>query len=45
FEYVEYGKIVGFDIELITALLEKLGYTVEVQDIGFDSLVPSLKSG
>lgn len=45
FEYVEGGKIVGFDIELITALLEKLGYTVEVQDIGFDSLVPSLKNG
>ena len=45
FEYVEDGVIVGFDIELITALLEELGYTVEVQDIGFDSLVPSLVSG
>ncbi len=45
FEYVENGKIVGFDIELITTLLENLGYTIEVQDIGFDSLVPSLKSG
>ena len=45
FEYVENGKIVGFDIELITPLLEKLGYTVEVQDIGFDSLVTSLESG
>jgi polar amino acid transport system substrate-binding protein len=42
FEYVEDGKIVGFDIELITSLLENLGYTVEVQDIGFGSLVPSL---
>ena len=42
FEYVENGKIVGFDIELITSLLENLGYTVEVQDIGFDSLIPSL---
>jgi polar amino acid transport system substrate-binding protein len=44
FEYVENGKIVGFDIELITSLLENLGYTVEVQDIGFDSLVTSLVS-
>ena len=44
FEYVENGKITGFDIELITALLEKLDYTVEVQDIGFDSLIPSLVS-
>jgi polar amino acid transport system substrate-binding protein len=45
FEYVEGGKIIGFDIELITALLEELDYTVEVQDIGFDSLVPSLING
>jgi polar amino acid transport system substrate-binding protein len=45
FEFVEDGEIVGFDIELITSLLEELGYTVEVQDIGFDSLVPSLVSG
>ena len=45
FEYVENGKIVGFDIELITSLLEALDYTVEVQDIGFDSLVPSLVTG
>jgi polar amino acid transport system substrate-binding protein len=45
FEYVQGGEIVGFDIELITTLLENLGYTVEVKDIGFDSLVPSLESG
>jgi polar amino acid transport system substrate-binding protein len=45
FEYVEGGEIVGFDIELVTALLEELGYTVEVQDINFDSLVPSLEGG
>jgi polar amino acid transport system substrate-binding protein len=45
FEYVVGGKIVGFDIELITTILENLNYTVEVKDIGFDSLIPSLKSG
>jgi polar amino acid transport system substrate-binding protein len=45
FEYVEGGKIVGFDIELITSLLEKLDYTVEVKDISFDSLIPSLING
>jgi polar amino acid transport system substrate-binding protein len=45
FEYTDAsGKIVGFDIELITAILENLNYTVEVQDIGFDSLIPSLQS-
>jgi len=45
FEYVEDGEIVGFDIEMVTMLLENLDYTVEVQDIGFDSLIPSLQSG
>jgi polar amino acid transport system substrate-binding protein len=45
FEYVENGEIVGFDIELITTLLENLNYTVEVQDVGWESLIPSLNSG
>jgi polar amino acid transport system substrate-binding protein len=29
----------------VTAILKNLNYTVEVQDIGFDSLIPSLQSG
>lgn len=46
FEYPdETGKIIGFDIELVTAILNNLNYTVEVKDIGFDSLIPSLQSG
>jgi polar amino acid transport system substrate-binding protein len=44
FEYMEGGKIVGFDIELITAILENLNYTVEVKDIAFMSLIPSLQA-
>lgn len=45
FEYTDAsGKIIGFDIELITMILESLNYTVEVKDIGFDSLIPSLQS-
>lgn len=46
FEYIdENGTIVGFDIELITMILENLNYTVEVQDISFSSLIPSLQAG
>jgi polar amino acid transport system substrate-binding protein len=46
FEYIdENGDIVGFDIELITTILENLNYTVEVKDIGWDPLIPSIKSG
>jgi polar amino acid transport system substrate-binding protein len=46
FEYIAAnGTIIGFDIDLITRVLEDQGYTVEVQDIGFDSLIPSLQTG
>jgi polar amino acid transport system substrate-binding protein len=38
-------SIVGFDIDLIKKILTDQGYTVEVQDIGFDSLIPSLQTG
>jgi len=45
FEYVdETGKIVGFDIEMVTRILENLNYTVEVKDIAFESLIPSLQA-
>jgi polar amino acid transport system substrate-binding protein len=46
FEYTdETGKIIGFDIEVVKAILKNLNYTVEVKDIAFDSLIPSLQSG
>jgi polar amino acid transport system substrate-binding protein len=46
FEYVDdNGTIVGFDIELITIILENLNYTVEVKDIGWDPLIESLRVG
>jgi polar amino acid transport system substrate-binding protein len=44
FEYVEDGVIVGFDIEMITMILENLNYTVEVQDIAFEGLIGALNS-
>lgn len=46
FEYKDAaGNIIGFDIDLIKQILTDQGYTVEVQDIGFDSLIPSLQTG
>lgn len=36
------GVPTGFDIELITALAQKAGYEVEINNMGFDSLVPAL---
>jgi len=46
FEYTDAnGNIIGFDIEMVTTILENLNYTVEVKDVGFDSLIPSLQAG
>lgn len=38
------GTITGFDIEMTTSILEDAGYTVEVKDIAFDSLIASLQN-
>ena len=45
FEYMEGGKIVGFDVELVTAVLESLNYTVEVKDTAFEGLIGELQNG
>jgi len=46
FEYVDENQnIVGFDIDAIKSILTGQGYTVEVQDISFDSLIASLQAG
>ena len=46
FEYTDTdGTIIGFDIEMVTMILESLNYTVEVQDIAFDGLIGSLQTG
>ncbi|APH04480.1 transporter substrate-binding domain-containing protein [Bacillus weihaiensis] len=47
FEYIDTAKgsdIIGFDIDLVNALAEKTGYTVKVQDMDFNSLIPALQA-
>lgn len=39
------GEFVGFDVDLIRALGKEAGYDVEVQNIGFDALIPAVQSG
>lgn len=39
------GDIIGFDIELIKAIAEDQGLKVEIQNLGFDGLIPAVKSG
>lgn len=39
------GTIIGFDIDLIKHVLTSQGYTVQVRDIAFDSLILELQQG
>ncbi len=45
FEYVDNGKYVGFDMDLIRSIANLEGFQVEIRDMSFDSLIPALKSG
>lgn len=43
YEYLEGDKIVGFDIDLMNKLGEKLGYEIKWVDMSFDGLLTSLQ--
>ena len=38
-------EFVGFDIDVMKAIGKELGYKVEVQNLGFDALIPALEAG
>lgn len=42
---IETGKIVGFDVDLIHEIAEKLGARVEFQVVPFDGILAALRSG
>lgn len=44
FEFLKDGKIVGFDIDLVHAIAEKMGVKITVNDMSFDAILGSLKS-
>lgn len=45
FEFKEGDSIVGIDAEISQKIAEKLGVTLEITDIAFNSVVPSVQSG
>ena len=45
YEYYDGDKLVGIDIEIGEAIAEKLGMTLEVTDIAFDSIIPGVQAG
>lgn len=40
-----YGEIVGFDVDLMTAVARTLGLTPEYRETAFESVIPSVQSG
>ena len=45
FEYTENGEIVGFDIDFIHELGKKMDKKIEIKEMEFSSLIPSLNAG
>lgn len=45
FSYIENSKIVGFDIDLMEKISEKLNKNIEIRPMEFDLLLPELQSG
>ena len=45
YEYYENEKVVGIDVDIAQAICDKLGYTLEVEDMKFDSIINSVQSG
>jgi polar amino acid transport system substrate-binding protein len=43
-EFKQNGQIVGFDVDLGSAIAKKLGVTPSFQDVKFDNILPALQS-
>jgi polar amino acid transport system substrate-binding protein len=44
FEYLEEGKITGFDMELIDEIAKEMGTEIKIEDMTFDGLLPALQA-
>lgn len=45
YEYYEGNEIVGIDAEIAGAIAEKLGLTLEIEDMEFDSIITAVQAG
>lgn len=45
FAYIKQGKMVGYDIEIAMIIAAKLGCQLEIVDMDFTAIIPSLLSG
>lgn len=45
FVYLDKGEIIGFDVELIGAILDEAGYKYKVENVGWDPLFALVENG
>lgn len=45
YEYKDGANIVGFDVEMMNAVCDQLGYELQIEDMAFDSIIPAIQSG
>ena len=45
YEYHDNNTIVGIDADICSAIAEKMGLELEIEDIAFDSIIPEISSG
>lgn len=44
FEFMDKGKMTGFDVDLLNALAEEAGYEVKMENTGWDAMFAGLQS-
>ncbi len=45
YEFKNGADIIGFDIDMMNAVCDQLGYELQVEDMAFDSIIPAVQSG
>lgn len=45
YEYHDGNDIVGIDVDIATAICDKMGYSLKIEDMEFDSILPSIEAG
>lgn len=45
YEYHDNDKIMGIDADLAQAIADKLGMTLKIEDMAFDSIIPAVQGG
>lgn len=45
FTYIKDGELIGYDVDVMTRVCEKLGYKLEIFDMDFAAIIPGITSG